>query len=157
MDNTINGRTPDEIKRGLECRKRGYSEKCNRICSQCAFYVPNLSIATLYANALALIQQLERERDEARKIADGLNAQSEGMVGVLESMKRKYDKSCKERDAAIKDLNEATPCFSCLNFKRNGGKCDGANECKRKMLMALMAQEEYHGVYYEWRGVQEVE
>lgn len=58
-------KTPDEIKKGLECRKRGYSEKCNRICSQCAFYVPNLSIATLYANALAYIQQLERERDAA--------------------------------------------------------------------------------------------
>lgn len=54
-------RTPEEIKKGLECRKRGYAEKCDRLCSKCMFYVPLLSIAELYADALAYIQQLEAQ------------------------------------------------------------------------------------------------
>ena len=52
-------KTTEEIKKGLECRKRGYTEKCDRLCSRCMFYVPQLSIAALYADALAYIQQLE--------------------------------------------------------------------------------------------------
>lgn len=54
MDNTINGRTPEEIKKGLK--------KCpNRDCSLClsSFH------CDLEADALAYIQQLERERDAA--------------------------------------------------------------------------------------------
>lgn len=52
-------KAPEDIKKGLECRKRGFSETCDRLCSKCMFYVPNLSIAELYADALDYIRQLE--------------------------------------------------------------------------------------------------
>lgn len=61
MDNTINGRTPEEIKRGLECCSvDGLS------CSNCSYCVAcDADIHALERDALAYIQQLERERDAA--------------------------------------------------------------------------------------------
>lgn len=72
MDNTINGRTPEEIKKGLECC---YGDKEKRLCDKC----PNsvmvegyswpmcLNFDSVGEDALAYIQQLERERDAAVK------------------------------------------------------------------------------------------
>ena len=65
MDNTINGRTPEEIKKGLECRKQGYAEQCGYGCSKCDVYVPGYLIWDLINDTLAYIQQLECERDAA--------------------------------------------------------------------------------------------
>jgi hypothetical protein len=98
MTETINGRTPEEIKKGLECCQ-GMPCKC----WECPYDLNDGAdcSGTPNEDALAYIQQLERERDEAWKIVDGLNAQIEGMVDVLESAKRKYDKVCNERDAAV--------------------------------------------------------
>ena len=68
----INGKTPEEIKKGLKCRKNGYAETCSRNCQECALFIPKYSISERYADALAYIQQLEsrlaqaeRERDAA--------------------------------------------------------------------------------------------
>lgn len=68
MTTTINGRTPEEIKKGLEC----CAEYGN--CSEgCPYNLIKDCGHDLYSDALALIQQLERERDAAvedlRKIA----------------------------------------------------------------------------------------
>ena len=63
MTTTINGRTPDEIKKGLACSEKRYC-----IYESCPYY----SIDDLFEcleksreDALAYIQQLERERDAA--------------------------------------------------------------------------------------------
>lgn len=65
MTTTINGRTPEEIKRGLECCSvDGLS------CSNCSYCVScDADIHALERDALALIQQLERERDKAVRTA----------------------------------------------------------------------------------------
>ena len=64
MATTINGRTPEEIKRGLECCSvDGLS------CSNCSYCVScDADIHALERDALAYIQQLERERDAAVEI-----------------------------------------------------------------------------------------
>lgn len=64
MNNTINGRTPEEIKKGLECRARWGTAECKQKCSECDTYVPGFT-GTAAKEALAYIQQLERERDAA--------------------------------------------------------------------------------------------
>ena len=63
MNNTINGRTPDEIKKGLNhCSEDG--------CKQCPYkYDCDMAdgFSVLAGDALAYIHQLERERDAAVK------------------------------------------------------------------------------------------
>jgi hypothetical protein len=60
MSNTINGRTPEEIKKGLEsCNMH----QCPLL--ECPYFNDNYCGETLNADALAYIQQLERERDAA--------------------------------------------------------------------------------------------
>lgn len=73
--NTINGRTPEEIKRGLEC--------CNTFnaCSSCPYeHIVDTEhgwgcVVIRNADTLALIQQLERERDAAVAEIESLNAE----------------------------------------------------------------------------------
>lgn len=61
MNNTINGRTPDEIKNGLNhCSEDG--------CKQCPYkYDCDMTdgFSVLAGDAIAYIHQLERERDAA--------------------------------------------------------------------------------------------
>ena len=65
MSNTINGRTPEEIKKGLEC--------CNTFnaCSSCPYeHIVDTEhgwgcVVIRNADTLAYIQQLERKRDAA--------------------------------------------------------------------------------------------
>lgn len=68
MDNKINGRTPEEIKRGLECCSvDGLS------CSNCSYCVScDADIHALERDALALIQQLEHNWDELFETAKQL-------------------------------------------------------------------------------------
>lgn len=67
MTDTINGRTPEEIKKGLECCSPRYESKHWVSCSsECPFrnegaYCRNV----LHACNKKYIQQLERERDAA--------------------------------------------------------------------------------------------
>lgn len=98
MDSTINGRTPEEIKKGLECCTPRYESKhwvsCN---SECPFrnegaYCRN----ALHACNKKYIQQLERERDAA-----------------VEDLKvYKFCTFCKH-DKDNLDTNKSSPCFGC--------------------------------------------
>jgi hypothetical protein len=68
MDNTINGRTPEEIKKGLECCKPVRVDNHWKTCDTKCPYIEDVGgfcRAKLMADTLALIQQLERERDAA--------------------------------------------------------------------------------------------
>lgn len=59
-------RTPDEIKNGLKCRICGWEEKQKGGCENCGLHNPDYGFAERYADALAYIRQLERERDAMR-------------------------------------------------------------------------------------------
>lgn len=60
MDNTINGRTPEEIKWGLACCNM---HQCPFL--ECPYFNDELCCESLNTDALAYIQRLERERDAA--------------------------------------------------------------------------------------------
>ena len=150
MDNKINGITQEEIKLDLLadygcCSECEYGKSTHDKPYGCAERALKGQVAE---NALALIQQLERERDEAWEIVDGLNAKFEGMVDVLESAKRKYIEACKERDAAIKDI--AHVCKKCIHkehrFLADGQLDDMCGTCIYNNMCN-----------WQWRGVQEVE
>lgn len=74
---------------------------------------------------------------------------------ALELLTNEFEKVRRERDAAMADITEASPCFACKHFKRNGGTCGGGKRCLEEMLQAEAEGREYKGLYWEWRGVQE--
>ena len=75
MTTTINGRTPEEIKHGLECcSTTGKCEEC-AYAERCAIVAeedPRMWFGEpVMKDALAYIQQLDRERDAAVEAAHG--------------------------------------------------------------------------------------
>ena len=68
MSDMINGRTPEEIKKGLECCEFAYTSSSQ--CRGCP-YMLNCHVArpktTLKMDALAYIQQLEASAPEVDK------------------------------------------------------------------------------------------
>ena len=66
MKDKIKGRTPEEIKKGLDCciYETDDSSLVDH-CRVCPYQPTGLCIRTLLKDALAYIQQLERERDAA--------------------------------------------------------------------------------------------
>lgn len=68
MTTTINGRTPKEIKMGLEhCSKTGLAT-----CEGCPYNNAGCYEEQHHIDALAYIQQLERERDAAVEAVEKL-------------------------------------------------------------------------------------
>lgn len=134
MDNMINRRTPEEIKNGLEC--------CNtfNVCHKCPY---EKAVDTEHgwgcvvirnADTLAYIQQLERERDEARNDLDTINYANTELHSAYEAMKR-------ERDAAVDDMKHMhLACETCIHYTP-GYFCPG---CRSRSN-------------WQWRGVQEGE
>lgn len=64
-----------------------------------------------------------------------------------------YKRVTKERDAAIRDIDEAAPCFACIRFERNGGDCIGAHVCIDDILQDALGGK-YADYYWQWRGVE---
>lgn len=99
QNNKINGRTPEEIRHGLECQD----------CRNCTYDEHNFKDGESRCHeaaddAIALIdkllegkRQLERERDEARNDLDTLNYAVTELHSAYKVMKR-------ERDAAVENL-----------------------------------------------------
>ena len=148
MNNTINGRTPEEIKKGLECCS--VHDKCDK----CPYDGMPCNDLELERDALAYIQQLERERDEAWEIVKMLNAQFETMVDVFESEKRKYAKVCNERDAAV-ELTHGV-CMACIHYNGKYPPGDIMSCCKFEECLYGMDEWDAED-HWQWRGVQEVE
>ena len=85
MTDKINGRTPEEIKRGLEyCT--GYGEITHEYCSKCP-YIPDASCRdALEIDALALIQQLEERVVDLNKTSKQLEAAQPKWISVEERL-----------------------------------------------------------------------
>lgn len=95
-------KTPDEIKRGLE--NCGTSLPCRDDCPYHALCWQHHDVRAVDRDALAYIQQLERERDAAM----------EQMHGAC--------RACKHLLSAVKE----GPCASCMY---NNGELDGWEWC----------------------------
>ena len=105
-------KTPEEIKQ-LLANHRDYT----------------FNLQELLTDALALIEQLEHERDEARQERDGLSIMLTSAESAFETMKH-------ERDAAVADLKENRRCETCKHINP-GYFCPGC----------------WRGDKWEWRGV----
>ena len=123
-------RTPDEIKKGLECCM-DYQNCTEGEDPQCPYYDAQRCMEALLADALALIQQLQ---EEVSKYEEGYDALTK-IIKRLEA----------ERDAAVNDLHylvnhplSAGPCYACLHSKDRwrGGDCDPVNDDR-----------------WQWRGI----
>lgn len=77
-------------------------------------------------------------------------------AGLVESLLTEIEQVKRVRDAAVKDIEDAAPCFACIRFERNGGDCIGAHVCADAILQEALGGK-YVDYYFEWRGVQEVE
>lgn len=139
MSDKINGRTPDEIKKGLgHCRNDAPCLKCTYRDRRDTKYTCE---ADLLSDALALIRQLESRIDTLTAKAV-LFDEAVAAGGKMKS----------ERDAAVKDLTRvvASNYYSgdfCGYCKHN--EPDG--QCHHRCIP-------YSSEWgWEWRGVQEVE
>lgn len=96
---------------------------------------------------------------DASDILDTLEEARNAMTQGAETIARlmaELEQAKRERDAAVADITGAEPCFACKHFKRNGGTCGGGKRCLEKMIQAKAEGRKYKGLYWEWRGVQEV-
>ena len=130
-------KTPEEINEGLECCYSSVEPTMR--CEQCPYYGSVVCKMHLHTDALDLIQQLEKDKDdllEARELNDYLRDR----VKQLEA----------ERDAAVADLKEIVKrkgsCFACKRHK--DGRC---TDLDYKVICG------FHEDKWEWRGVQKEE
>ena len=139
-------KTPDEIKKGLECRVRSYTDTCDHQCDTCDLRIPAYSIFERYEDAPALIQQLEAELEDmtARyKIADDCakkkGEMNEKLYAELTAVKA-------ERDSAVADMTSIVgfQCGVCKHYLKDAHK-EPCNSCRK-----IRKGEESH---FEWRGV----
>lgn len=102
-------KTPDEIKKGLECCQYG-------LCNPCPYDGESCGEGK-NADALALIQQFEADNAEKDKRIGGLEKE-------IAAVKR-------ERDAAVKDISRGSRCSVCKKFFKNndGVGCSGGVYC----------------------------
>ena len=115
MIDTINGRTPEEIKQGLECC---YGNKERRFCEKCPYAgvvegyseVICLDYDDIGECALSYTQQLERERDELLQKNQWLEHERDAAVQDLKVYK--FCTACKHGKDDL-DANKSSPCFGC--------------------------------------------
>ena len=123
-------KTPDEIKKGLECCCGMHDHS---YCRECPYSENDCD--EMSRDALAYIQQLERERDEAMHERDGLSMMLTSAESAFETMK------C-ERDEAVKALSRYMKCIDCKYrpiIIETYGFCKGCES----------------GSNWQWRGAQE--
>jgi hypothetical protein len=127
-------RTPDEIKKGLECCIGDDEDVC---CDECAYCDEINCVRKLTDDTLTLVQRLEER-----------NTWHEGNEKYLQSfmndMSRQIEQLQAERDAAVADL--ADHCGSkTLCKKYDDGTCPHEFDCT--LYLSTCPD-------FEWRGVQ---
>lgn len=76
------GKTPEEIKKGLECRARAYNGMCQYACSSCDVYVDG-RFSEIFRNAIVLIQQLESSLAQVERERDAMSYDMHQLQGAL--------------------------------------------------------------------------
>lgn len=115
MKDKINGRTPEEIKNGLStCTQSGDCPNCpyETDCKEHAESGDNLWLGEpAMADALAYIQQLERERDAAVEQLKAVDVNS-----YFECAHCKREELCNSPVWLCNDCdNEECPCHTCTD------------------------------------------
>ena len=113
MTDKINGRTPEEIKRGLEYYAETDLAKKLNACKQGLKYWYAEDAA---ADALAYIQQLEERVVDLNKTSKQLERERDAAVEQLQTVSRPCN-SCKYGDEIVEN---DTVCKECKIVMRNG-------------------------------------
>ena len=152
-------KTPNEIKKGLECCTVEY---CYRTQKGCPYRDYSLCVQNVCADALAYIQQLERERDEVSEFHKELvetnnNLFAEGveMQKNINALRKELKQVKRERDAAVEDMRSILGTGLCHVCKKKHTVLDetGAYICE-VFDRSLNPDPTFCG-QFEWRGVQE--
>lgn len=149
-------KTPDKIKKGLECCT---SRDCGG--SKCPYFNEKSCNAAKSADALALIQQLQKDKAdmlEERELNDFLRDRVKQLEAektklleesheVRKDMLGRIRQLEAERDAAVEDLESyaTVKCFACKYYEEELTEAP-CNECK---IMGKGNRD-----MFEWRGVQ---
>jgi hypothetical protein len=141
-------KTPDEIKKGLECCMDYQScTECGE--PKCPYNDVKECVDTLLADALALIQQLETDKQQLEGVLTHMNQLRDAAAGRALKMEERVHQLEAERDQVVKDLHylvnhpqSAGPCYACKHTDEcySGGDCDPVENDR-----------------WEWRGVQKEE
>lgn len=147
--------TPDEIKKGLECR-----EIIDCYNSICPYFKEVDCLSSRLSNALALIRQLERERDEALEFHkelvetnNNLFAETVEMQNEINALRKELEQVKRERDAAVEVMSRYRNCDVCTHTNEGGLMC---TTCKYPSLVDVYPTFRPN---WQWRGErpQEVE
>lgn len=140
-------RTPDEIKKGLECCQD--CQSCTKYDeTQCPYYDVKGCVDTLLADAIALIQQLESDKQQLEGLCNHMNQLRDAAAGRALKMEERAHQLEAERDAAVKDLHDA------LKLSNEIDVCQFCNrrDCTHDGVCDIWEHERW-----EWRGVQKEE
>ena len=141
----INGRTPEEIKMGLECCTSDKMDSCD----ECPYQGRPCNDIENLKDALAYIQWLEYELSEIREYYDCSDAANTELHSALYAMKR-------ERDAAVEQLKQvdANSYFECAHCKHEE-LCDSpvwpCNDCDSAECPCHTCTD---GSNWQWRGAE---
>lgn len=163
MPDTINGKTPEEIKKGLECCTIPDCEGCP--------YDDDPSCVVKNADALAYIQQLEErnerleytlcgvmhsidkwldaepydfDKDDGTEAATRASNSREVALKAIEQLETRIAQAERERDAAVKVMSLVRLCENCKH-------CD--KSCESYPCSSCSMDRERRKPNWEWRGV----
>ena len=108
-------RTLDEIKKGLECCKE---DECFGDRENCPYTAdPKLCVGVMCADALALIQQLETDKQQLEGLLTHMNQLRDAAAGRALKMEERVHQLEAERDAAVEDMHGRCP--SCKHYDKD--------------------------------------
>lgn len=142
----------DDIKKGLECCAASYAD-CHKECP----YKLDCDGSQILKDALALIQQLESDKQQLEGMLAHMNQLRDAAAGRALEMEERVHQLEAERDAALADFklyrerNIKGECgvYACDLCKR-GGRYEDWDEIKCPTGCSGVS-------HWEWRGVQKEE
>lgn len=133
---------PDEIKKGLEC----VADEDGG-CSTCPYRYEEECKVEAAKDALALIQQLESDKQQLEGMLTHMNQLRDAAAGRALKMEERVHQLEAERDALLKYITDSS--WAACDICKHG--IDGANvlDCKHIREVGVPC--------FEWRGVQKEE
>ena len=130
-------KTPEEIKKGLECCRNVWVNDRWKNCDSTCPYQTEQSYCknALHHDALAYIQQLEANNKRYHQ-------ENTEMYAEMCMLREKVHRLEAERDAAVKDLGVTRDCKVCKHY--------GCRACDEPCKHCGIAQP-----FWEWRGLPE--
>ena len=118
-------KTPDEIKKGLECCRHEWVDHHWKTCDVACPYLAEGSYCknVLHHNAFAYIRQLELDKQQLEGMLHHMNQLRDAAASRALKMEERVRQLEAERDAAVKDIVHT--CATCKHYFYN--KADGSD------------------------------